>query len=83
MDDPKLAAMMQRLNPPVPVERIVETNIYLTCINRLNLAGRRVVELACGHRTVTANSHRARCPECHRMILNGEDYEAFRHGRTR
>lgn len=76
--DPKLAAMMQRLKPPVPVERIVETDIFLTVVNHLDLAGRRVVLLACGHKAITANSARARCHECYRMIMKGEDYEAFR-----
>lgn len=78
MGDPELAGMMRQLKVPAPVEQIIRTEIIPTVMNRLNLAGRRVVLLACGHRAVTANSRRVACGECHRMILDGEDYEAFR-----
>jgi hypothetical protein len=77
--DPKLAAMVRAANPPVPVEEIVETDILLTLTNRLSFAGRRIVRLACGHRCVTRNYRRARCTLCHQMMLNGEDYHAFRY----
>jgi hypothetical protein len=76
--DPKLAALMRQTNPPAPVEAIVETDILLTITNRLSLAGRRIVRLACGHRCVTRNWKRAKCTLCHQMIMNGEDYHAFR-----
>lgn len=76
--DPTLAAMMREVNPACPVEEIVETDILLTIHNRLSLAGRRIVRLACGHRCVTGNVKRARCTLCHQMIMNGEDYHAFR-----
>lgn len=76
--DPKLAALMRQTNPPAPVEAIVETDILLTITNRLSLAGRRIVRLACGHRCATRNIRRARCTLCHQMIMNGEDYHAFR-----
>lgn len=78
--DPALAAMMRRLNPPAPRERIVETDILLTLVNHLSLRDKRVVTLACGHKKVTRAADYARCLECRRMILDGEDYEAFRRG---
>jgi len=76
--DPELAALMQRLNLPAPMEAIVETDIFLTVVNHLRLDGKRVVVLACGHKKITAATTKARCDECHRMILAGEDYQAFR-----
>ena len=79
MSDPKLAALMK--NVPAPVERIVETDMLLTIANRMSLAGRRVVVLACGHKAVTSNSTRVKCADCHRMILAGEDYDGFRNRR--
>lgn len=79
--DPVLAALMRRLAPPPPVERIVCTEMLATIANHLDLAGRRVVRLACGHRKVTAASRRAQCLECHAMVMGGEDYDAFRRGR--
>lgn len=83
MGDPELAVIMQRLNPPAPMEAIVETDILATVVNHLRLDGARVVLLACGHKTITANAKRARCAECHTMIMNGEDYEAFRNRNNR
>ena len=78
MGDPELAAMMRSLKVPAPVEDIVETDMLLTIVNHLRLDGRRVVLLACGHKKITAAALRTRCEECHRMILDGEDYDGFR-----
>lgn len=80
--DPELAAFMRRMGVKAPVERIVETDILATAFNmdRLKLP-ERIVRLACGHEIVTKNWRRAPCWKCHEMILNGEDYEAFRSGR--
>lgn len=77
--DPILAATMRLLKPRAPVERIVETDILLTVVNRLSLAGKRVAVLACGHRVITDAATRVHCKDCHKMILDGEDYDAFRH----
>jgi hypothetical protein len=76
--DPKLAEMMRSLKVPAPMENIVETDMLLTIVNHLRLDGRRVVRLACGHRKITSAAMKTRCDECHRMILNGEDYDGFR-----
>ena len=80
--DPELAALMRRLRIKAPVERIVATDILATACNldKLDLP-ERLVTLACGHQTVTRNWTRAPCYECHRMILDGEDYDAFRNRR--
>jgi hypothetical protein len=79
--DPELAAIMAKINPPAPVEKIVGTDHLATAINRDKLGprmARRIVNLECGHQTVTVNRHRAPCARCHRMILEGYDYHAFR-----
>ena len=79
VSDPVLAEMMK--GQRAPVEKIERVDIPATILNAFT-DGRRVVQLACGHRIVTKNKKRARCPECHRMILSGEDYDYFRHGGT-
>lgn len=77
--DDELATTMRRMKVPAPVEQIAYTDWLLTALNREKLGERRrVVVLACGHHEVTANSRSCRCAKCHAMILNGEDYEAFR-----
>ncbi len=79
--DPELAATMRRLKVRAPVEKIVDTDYLATALNRESIGPdlcKRVVILDCGHRIVTRNRRRAPCPTCHAMILNGEDYEAFR-----
>lgn len=76
MADKQLVELLRYV--PAPVEQIVETDLLLTMANYPNLGGKRVALLACGHKVVTGNRLRAACAECHTMILNGEDYDAFR-----
>lgn len=81
MGDPELAATMRRFKVKAPVEKIVRTNYLATALNRAQLGAdycNRIVELACGHREVTRNARSCPCSTCHKMILDGEDYEAFR-----
>jgi hypothetical protein len=81
MGDPELAAFMRKHKMPAPVERIMRTDWIATAVNRKKLGGnmgKRIVELACGHRAVTTNIKRCKCEDCHKMIMDGEDYEAFR-----
>lgn len=84
MGDPELAAMMRRVWKRPPVERIVRTEHLATALNRdklgKNLAN-RIVLLECGHMQVTRNAKTAPCTQCHKMILAGEDYDAFRNRR--
>lgn len=77
---------------PIPrlFERITRTDILTTALNRDRLGDvlNRVVELACGHRTVTKALTRARCLRCEEMLRRSiesgdEDYESFRHGDRR
>ncbi|MDP3703586.1 MAG: hypothetical protein Q8R78_04300 [Candidatus Omnitrophota bacterium] len=76
---PALAEMMRKLKVPAPVERIQHVEWMLTALNRETLGeGRYIVRLACGHTTITKNHMRAKCPDCHALILNGEDYVSFR-----
>ena len=86
MGDPKLAALMRKLNPPAPLEAIQHVEWVVTAFER-SLGTLRegwiIVRLACGHTTrVRLLAKRVRCRECHRIILDGEDYDAFRHGGT-
>ena len=83
--DPILAAWMQANDPGAPVEKITGTDHLATAFNRDKLGPdlvNRVVDLACGHQVITRNAKRAPCPRCHRMILEGYDYDAFRNLRT-
>ena len=79
--DPELATTMRRLGVKAPVERIIRTDFLATAFNRDKLGPnmlKRIVDLECGHREITTNAKRCKCHTCHEMILNGEDYEAFR-----
>lgn len=77
--DPQLAAIMRRLRPKAPVERVTVIDWPATAMSRHRLnEGQMVVILACGHDAVTRSQERAPCHRCHEMILNGEDYDAFR-----
>lgn len=81
MGDPELAKFYRETHPKPPVENIVETDVMATALNRSKLGDnflKRVVILACGHREITTNKKRAPCRTCHKMMLDGEDYEAFR-----
>jgi hypothetical protein len=81
MGDPELAKIMKRVWKNPPVERIVRTDWLATSINRDKLGEdmcKRIVDLACGHKAVTRNAKTCPCKECHKMILDGEDYDAFR-----
>ncbi len=81
--DPELAKFMREHDIKAPVERIIRIDWVLVICNRKRLKpGERIVELECGHRAVTKNRVRVACAECHEMILNGEDYEAFRFRRN-
>ena len=74
-----------------PQERITRIDILLTTTNRDRLSigeGQVIVELACGHMTVTKNLHKAHCQRCEEMLRRSvttgeEDYESFRAGKTR
>ncbi len=82
--DPILAKTMRDAGIKAPIERILGTDHLATAFNRKKLGRNllnRIVDLECGHRVITTNRKRAPCYECHEMILNGEDYEAFRSGR--
>jgi hypothetical protein len=82
--DPKLAKIMRDMKVPAPVERIVRTDLFATAFNREKLGSdmcKRIVDLECGHQAVTRNAKTCKCTACHEMILNGEDYEAFRNRR--
>ena len=79
--DPVLAKTMRDAGVKAPVERILRVDWLATAMachlpspNMLE----RVVELECGHLALTTNRKRVACETCHSMILNGEDYEAFR-----
>ena len=79
--DPVLAKYMRDAGVKAPVERIIGTDFLITAFNRGRLGHdmiKRVVDLECGHKTITKNRRRAPCEICHEMILNGEDYHAFR-----
>lgn len=83
--DPDLADTMRMINPPAPRERIVQTDILATVFNRDKLGPdlcRRIVILECGHRAVTRNAKSSKCNRCHRMIMEGYDYDAFRNLKT-
>lgn len=84
MGDPELAERMKLYWKKPPVERIIRTDFLATAINREKLGEdlcKRIVELDCGHRAVTRNAKTCPCLDCHKMILDGEDYEAFRNRR--
>lgn len=79
MGDPVLAAYMAKLKPPPPMKRIIQTELIVTAMNVDKFKpGERVVRLACGHAAVTRARVKCACKECHRMIMDGEDYEQFR-----
>lgn len=81
--DPKLAALMVKIKPPVPIEKIIQSELIVTAMNfdkGIFKIGQRVVRLACGHTTLTSARYRCGCHECHKMIMRGEDYDAFRKG---
>lgn len=82
--DPELAAYMARLKPKPPVEKIVRTEWLDTAVNREKLGPsmmRRIVKLECGHQAVTKNARVAKCLACHKIIMAGQDYDAFRNHR--
>ncbi len=82
MRDPALAKYMRDAGVKAPVERIIRTDTFTMIFAGGKLKpGEFVVDLECGHQTVTKNRKRAPCHECHQMILNGEDYDAFRNYR--
>lgn len=86
MGDPVLAAAMRAMsiNAKAPVEKIIRTDWLATAVNRGKLGPdhcKRIVDLACGHKAVTRNARTCPCKDCHKMILDGEDYEAFRNRR--
>ena len=79
MGDPVLAEMIRGVHKRAPIERIVSTDWLLTFSNRNKLKDfERIADLACGHKAITKAVHRCACYECHKMILDGEDYDAFR-----
>ncbi len=84
MGDPELAAFQKRFWKKPPVEKIVQTDWLATALNRAKLGPdhcKRVVDLACGHKAVTRNAKSCPCKACHKMILNGEDYDLWRNHR--
>jgi hypothetical protein len=83
--DPDLAALYDGIDVPEPRERILETDYLLTAYNRDKLGDdlmKRIVKLECGHFTITRNVKKAGCKRCHRMIVEGYDYDAFRNLQT-
>ena len=82
MGDPALAKTMRDAGVKAPIERIIRIDHFIEIFNREKLKdGEHVVDLECGHKTITKNRNRAACHDCHKMILNGEDYDAFRNHR--
>jgi hypothetical protein len=84
MGDPELAAFQRRFWKKPPIEKIVATDFLATSLNRDTLGPdlcKRIVDLECGHKAVTRNARTCPCKTCHKMILDGEDYEAFRNRR--
>jgi hypothetical protein len=81
--------MTQTVIPVRPIrEKIVRTDFFLMTFNqdRLGYGGdkKRVVDLACGHKTLTAAWSRTACPRCTEMLRRSVDdgsvdYDAFRH----
>jgi hypothetical protein len=74
------------------MERIVRTDVLSLVVNGEEFlrTKRRVVDLACGHRTITAAQTKAACPRCREMLRRSittgdEDYDTFRNrgGRDR
>lgn len=84
MGDPVLAETMRQAGVKAPVERIVSVDQFMTLFLHADRSDtdllERVVNLECGHQAVTKNRSRVKCEKCHEMILNGEDYVAFRFG---
>ena len=84
MGDPTLGELMQKAGVKAPFESIVGVDRFKTLFLHADQDAsdllERVVNLECGHQIVTKNQCRARCHECHEMIISGEDYEAFRFG---
>lgn len=70
------------------MERITSTDLLSLVLNgdEFLRTKRRVVDLACGHKTITAAAGQASCPRCQEMLQRSvdggqEDYDAFRnHG---
>ncbi len=81
--DAHLAAVMRKLKIKAPTERVVRADWLATALNTDKIGiMKKVVELECGHRAIVRlAATTAKCHECHKMILNGEDYEAFRNDR--
>lgn len=81
--DPKLAAFMRDMKVRAPIERIERDDHLLTMANmdKIRIGHERFVVLACGHRKLTGALYHAACHDCHKMILKGEDYDAFRNHR--
>lgn len=78
--DPRLAEFMRKHDVQAPVEQIEYVDWLATSLNREKLGDirKRIVKLACGHFETTRNRTKCPCSQCHAMILNGEDYAAFR-----
>lgn len=75
---------MRTLVKRPPIEAIVTIDLpstVLTFSEAQQVRGWKVVILACGHYAKTPARVRAQCLECYEMILNGEDYDAFRNHR--
>lgn len=82
--DADLAAFMQahKADEYLEFEDIVTNDWLGTSFNRDKLKigrGERLVILACGHEVVTSNQHRMKCPFCRYLMMNGYDYDGFRH----
>jgi hypothetical protein len=74
--------------PPI-IEKIVRTDVLSLVLNQEPFlrTGKRIVDLACGHKTLTGAANRAACPRCREMLVRslnggGEDYDGFRHGNS-
>ncbi len=79
--DAELGALMRRAKVEAPRERIASTDWLVTAANAERIkVGERFAVLDCGHTVVTRNLNLASCWQCHYLLLNGFDYEAFRRG---
>lgn len=79
-------AKLPKLKISTPPERIVSTDVFLMAFNSdlLLKQGKRIVDLACGHKATGRALDKMVCPRCtemmRRSIADGsEDYEGFRH----
>lgn len=74
--DPVIAAMFAGTLPQE--SSIIRTDWLATANNRKTLGKRkRIVDLSCNHKAITANQYRHRCERCAMMMKHGFDMELW------